>query len=128
MLANVSTPTVSRFEGGEKDIQLSSAFNLLRILGMTDERILAFEEGREVYDDSRMAVIFFALDDTKRIQCAISREALTDFFKVTSSTSRGFLEAFRKNRHAIQHRAFMKYLAGQWEPDHAVFIQSCDLE
>ncbi len=119
---------MSRFEGGEKDIQLSSAFNLLRILGMTDERVLAFEEGTEVYDDSRAMVVFFASDDKKRIQCAISREALTDFFKVLSNTSRGFLEAFRKNRHTIQHKAFMKYLAGQWETEHSVLIQSRDLE
>lgn len=42
-LANVSTPTVSRFEAGEKDIQLSSILSILGILGMTDKLDLAFQ-------------------------------------------------------------------------------------
>src|SRR5215467_11750932 len=80
ILAGVSTPTVSRFEGGEKDIQLSSVLNVLRILGMLDERVLQFEEGNEIHDLSRDVIIFFASQDKQRLRCEISKEALIDFF------------------------------------------------
>jgi predicted transcriptional regulator len=39
-LAGVSTPTISHFEGGERDIQLSTVTNILGVLGMLDERVL----------------------------------------------------------------------------------------
>ena len=41
-LADVSTPTVSRFEQAEKDLQLSSMLAILDVLGMTDKRALVF--------------------------------------------------------------------------------------
>ena len=41
-LAGVSTPTISHFEGGERDIQLSTVTNILGVLGMLDERVLVF--------------------------------------------------------------------------------------
>jgi predicted transcriptional regulator len=44
-LANVSTPTVSRFELAAKDVQLSSVVAILDVLGMTDKRTLVFDEG-----------------------------------------------------------------------------------
>ena len=39
-LAKVSTPTISRFEQNDKDIQLSSALAILDVLGMTEKRTL----------------------------------------------------------------------------------------
>ncbi len=44
MLAEVSTPTISRFESGEWHIELSSALNILKVLGMLDQRMLIFPE------------------------------------------------------------------------------------
>ena len=38
VLAEISTPTVSRFERGAKDIQLSSVLNILGVLGMAVRR------------------------------------------------------------------------------------------
>ena len=35
-IAEVSTPTVSRFEGGEKNIQMSSVLAILNVLGMIE--------------------------------------------------------------------------------------------
>jgi len=35
-LVGISTPTISRFEKGEKDIQISTALRILTVLGMTD--------------------------------------------------------------------------------------------
>ena len=43
-LANVSAPTISRFEQNAKDIQLSSALAILDVLGMTDKRTLVFTD------------------------------------------------------------------------------------
>ncbi len=43
-LARVSTPTVSRFEQAEKDLQLSSVLAILDVLGMTDKRTLVFPD------------------------------------------------------------------------------------
>lgn len=36
VLANISTPTVSRFENHKEDIQLSSILAILKVLGMLD--------------------------------------------------------------------------------------------
>ena len=52
-LANVSTPTVSRFEQAAKDVQLSSALAILDVLGMTDKRTLAFPDKEYSYDIER---------------------------------------------------------------------------
>src|SRR5258708_12031647 len=53
-LANVSTPTVSRFELAAKDVQLSSALAIFDVLGMTDKRTLSFDEGATRDADDRM--------------------------------------------------------------------------
>jgi hypothetical protein len=44
LLAEVSTPTISRFEQNAKDIQLYSVLQILDALGMTDKRTLAFPD------------------------------------------------------------------------------------
>lgn len=43
-IAGVSQPTVSRFEQQKKDIQLSSAFAILDVLGLLEEQ----EKGRKL--------------------------------------------------------------------------------
>ena len=42
-LANVSTPTVSRFEQADKNLRLSSVLAILAVLGMTDKRRLVLD-------------------------------------------------------------------------------------
>src|SRR5579872_1608380 len=83
MLANVSTPTISRFESGDKDIQLSSILNILKMLGMLDQRSLIFPETPNVqYDFDRAMVVFFGRNEMNQsIRCAISSEALEDHYK-----------------------------------------------
>ena len=49
-LANVSTPTVSRFENAEKDLQLSTVLAILDVLGMTDKRTLSFADAEHKAD------------------------------------------------------------------------------
>src|SRR5450631_2238494 len=79
-LASVSTPTISRFESGERDIQLSSVTSILGVLGMLDERTLVFADTNAVYDSMRGVVLFKGKDGDKVIACAVSREALDDHY------------------------------------------------
>ena len=57
-VANVSTPTVSRLESGDKNIQLTSVLAILEVLGMTEHYALEFPEKREEYDFDRDIVLF----------------------------------------------------------------------
>src|SRR5260370_16744719 len=77
-LANVSTPTVSRFELAAKDVQLSSVLAILDVLGMTDKRTLSFAEGEARDADDSM--VFWGNDGETRVRFRISREALHDHF------------------------------------------------
>jgi transcriptional regulator with XRE-family HTH domain len=123
-LAGVSTPTVSRFENGEKDIQLSSITSILGVLGMLDERVLVFPDNQANHDQLRDIVLFHGRDGDKEIRCAISREALEDHF---DGDDRDPLKVFRANRERIEHEARRKYLAGKMENDGSVLIRTTDL-
>jgi transcriptional regulator with XRE-family HTH domain len=122
-LAGISTPTVSRFEQAAKDIQLSSALAILEVLGMTERRKLIFPEPSERWDGTRDVVRFRALDGSRRIDCAITLEALEDHFRWDADDP---LDVFRANRAAIEHRIRLKYLNGQVEPDASLLLRSED--
>jgi transcriptional regulator with XRE-family HTH domain len=128
MLAGVSTPTLSRFENGERDIQLSSIMHILGMLGMTDPRTLVFPEPREFYDSHREVVVFWGKAGdkagNKEIRCAISREALIDHYK---DDPKNLLKIFIHNRAAIEHEARRKYLANDLESDNTILIKTSDL-
>src|SRR4051812_32865533 len=69
-LAKVSTPTVSRFEQAENNIQLSTVLAILEVLGMTDKRSLVFsDEGFQL--DRSVGVTFWGQDGEKRVRCVI---------------------------------------------------------
>jgi len=123
-LAGVSTPTISRFEGGEKDVQLSSVISILTVLGMVDERQLVFPEPRERYDFDREVVLFRAIDHKKTVRCAISQEALEDFF---GDDDKNPLKIFVANRERIEHEARRKYLTSRLESDGSILIRTSDL-
>lgn len=123
-LAGVSTPTVSRFESGEKDIQLSSVTSILRVLGMLDERTLNFTGSGGRYDSVRMVVLFSGTEGEKTVPCGISWEALGDHF---DGDNKDPVKVFRKHREQIEHEARRKYLAGQLESDGSVLIKTEDL-
>lgn len=124
-LAGVSTPTVSRFESGEADIQMSSVLNLLKILGMTDQRTLTFPSPAEFYDNMRSAVFFTGNDGNKIVHCAISREALEDHF---DGDNKNLIKVFVINRERIEHQARRKYLAEELETDGLVLVKTRDIE
>ncbi len=123
LLAEVSTPTVSRFESGGNDIQLSSVMQILGVLGMVDHRQLVFPDPGEWYNPKRMSVIFHGRDGDKDISCVISRAALDDHF----GSDKVPLEVFRANRERIKHEARRKYLSGQVEAGGEVLIKTTDL-
>lgn len=132
-LAQVSTPTISRFEQsaketpaeqGTKDIQLKSVLAILAALGMTDSRRLVFPDQDSRYDSGE-GISFWGMDGKKRIRCRISREALDDHF---SEGDRLRPEAaFKKHRPEIEALARRKYLLGQTEPDGAILIRTLEI-
>jgi transcriptional regulator with XRE-family HTH domain len=124
-LAGVSTPTVSRFENGEMDIQMSSVLSLLKVLGMTDQRMLVFPSPAEFYDPMRMVVSFSGKDGDRNILCAISREALDDHF---GGDNKDLMKVFIVNRNRIEHEARRKYLADELEIDGSVLVKTEDIE
>ena len=123
-LARVSTPTVSRFENGEKDIQLSSVTSILGVLGMLDDRTLIFTDKLARYDSVREIAIFDGRDGDRIIHCAISREALEDHF---DGDDKDPIKVFRAHRERIEHEARRKYLDGHLEPDGSILIRTQDL-
>jgi len=124
VMAGVSTPTISRFENGEKDIQLSSVMSILSVLGMVDQRQLVFPDPRERYNFDRDLVFFNGKDGDTVVKCAISQEALEDHF---GDHNEAPLKIFKANRERIEHEARRKYLSGQLEADGSILIRTGDL-
>jgi transcriptional regulator with XRE-family HTH domain len=123
-LAKVSTPTISRFEQSEKDLQLSSVLAILEVLGMTDKRTLVFTD-LEFRADASDAIVFWGQDGETKVRCRISREALDDHF---SDSGRLKPEAaFKKYRRDIEALVRRKYLSGQREPDGSVLLRTADI-
>jgi transcriptional regulator with XRE-family HTH domain len=122
-LAAVSTPTISRFESGEKNIEMSSVLNILQVLGMNDSRKLEFPNPREKYDSMRGVVLFFGVDGDKKIKCGISLEALDDHFE----DGKNPMQNFTNNRKRIEGEARKKYIGNFAEKDGSVLIQTEDL-
>jgi transcriptional regulator with XRE-family HTH domain len=121
-LAGVSTPTVSRFERGERDIQLSTVTSILGVLGMLDERALTFPDPEPRSNGE--AVLFRGRDRELIIRCGISREALEDHF---NGDDKDMLKVFNANRTLIEYEARRKYLAGKLERDLSLMIKATDL-
>jgi Protein of unknown function (DUF1488) len=85
---------------------------------------LTFPDPPEAYVFDRGVVTFWGQGGERRVQYAISREALDDHFK---GDKKDKLEVFRANRRAIEEEARRKYLAGAIEPDGSVLVRTLDL-
>lgn len=123
-LAGISTPTVSRFESGEADIQLPTVLSIFGVLGMVDARRLHFPEPKEYYDPTQRVVVFFGKDAVKTIKCAISSETLEDHFKLERQDE---LKVFKANRERIEHEVRRKYLSERVETDGSILVKSEDI-
>jgi transcriptional regulator with XRE-family HTH domain len=126
-VANVSTPTVSRLEGDDKNIQLSSALAILEALGMVEKRLLAFPDDLARYDDRRDVILFRGEAAGKDIYCAITHEAIEDHFKPKGGGNAARVAAFRRHRRTIEELAEQKFRARQFEPDGTILIRSSDV-
>jgi transcriptional regulator with XRE-family HTH domain len=127
-IADVSTPTVSRLEGGDKNIQLSSALAILEALGMLEKRLLEFPDDAARYDDNRDVILFRGQSAGKVVNCAISREAIEDHFKPKGGGNAARIAAFKRHRRTIEELAERKFRARQMEPDGTLLIRSMDVE
>jgi transcriptional regulator with XRE-family HTH domain len=123
-LAGVSTPTISRFESAEENIEMSSVLNILQVLGMRDSRTLEFPNSKEKYDSERGVIVFTGVDRGKKVKCAISFEALDDHFENGQNPLKNFI----KNRAIIENEAKRKYLNNNLENDGSILIKSDDFD
>lgn len=123
-IAGVSAPTVSRFERAERDLQLSSALAILEVLGLIDKRELVFPVREQRHDFDRGVIVFTGRDRDDPVICAVSREAMEDFFQVEG---KGLVASFVANRPRIEHWVRRKYLSGRREPDGSVLLRTEDL-
>lgn len=123
-MAGVSTPTISHFENGDKNIQLSTVISILAVLGMNDQRHLIFPEHNEDYDHRRMIVVFTGQDGERSIHCAVSREVLVDYF---GGDGKDPLKVFQANRQKIQHEVRRLYLLKNIETDNFILLTSKEM-
>ena len=123
-LAKVSTPTISRLENAEKDLQVSSVLAILDVLGMSDKRTLVFTDP-EHQRDAGDGIVFWGQDGETKVRCRISREALDDHFSDGDELKPE--AAFKKHKKDIEALARRKYLLGQHEPDGSVLIRTGDI-
>ena len=127
-IAEVSAPTVSRFESGDKNLQLSSALAILEALGLVERPAIGFPDKIERYDPDRDVILFPGRTAEGEIICAVSGEALEDHFGARGTSQRARLAAFRANRGEIEATARHKLESGRREPGGSVIIRSGDCE
>lgn len=123
----MSAPTVSRFESGDKNIQLASALAILGALGLVERPTIEFPEKVERYDADRDAVLFPARTADGEVTCAIGGEALSDRFGARGPSARARLAAFRRHRSEIEEAARRKFTAHRREADGSILVRSGDL-
>jgi transcriptional regulator with XRE-family HTH domain len=123
LISNISLPTLIRFEQNSKDIQLSTAIQVLGSLGMTDTRTLSFPDQEFIEQDNR--VYFYGEDGAKRIRCAILREALDDHFSDDDKLRPK--QAFEKYRLDIEALARRQYLTNQIESDGSILLRTHEI-
>jgi len=104
---------------------------ILKVIGHQREFIpgldLTFNNAPPHYDFIRDIITFAGDSLGSTVQCSISREALADYFGTTGLDQKGRIEAFLKNRSAIEHLARTKYLSWPIEDLGAVLIKTMDV-
>jgi hypothetical protein len=100
-----------------------------RLLFATEQRrsIVAkldieFRDAPPRYDSVREVVVFSGLTSGEVVDCAISREALDDWFGADGNGPEGRIKSFRDHRAEIQALAREVYLNDPVPPDGAVLI------
>lgn len=88
---------------------------------------LTFNDPPPRYDFSRDVVAFDGQSQRGSVSCGISRAALDDHFGTSQLDQQGRIEAFRKNRTAIEKMARIKYLSWPIEEPGSLLIKTTDV-
>ncbi len=105
---------------------------LLKTLGRPREILpgidLTFNNPPVRYDFDRDVIAFAgeALDNS--VNCAVSREAMEDYFDANNLDEDGRVRAFLKNRSTIERLMRAKYLSWPVEETEAVLLRTMDVE
>lgn len=124
-LANISTPSVSHFENGKKDIQLSTALAILQALGMTEQRTLLFSHPNIYFHPETEVVVFNGHDGKTLVTCGISLIALEDHFD--PNAKRHPMQTFKTYQTQILYLAKKKYLQGKLEQNGTILVKTEDV-
>lgn len=119
---------MSRFESGDKNIQLASMLAILDVLGLVRKPSIQFAAKQGRYDRHRDAVLFLGRTNDGEVQCTIDGEALDMCFGSANRSQRARLAAFRKHRLDIQALARRKLDAGIREADGSIAVRTTDCE
>jgi hypothetical protein len=105
---------------------------LLRVVGRSREIVpgidLTFNGPTAHYDLSGDTVTFVGAAFGSPVQCAISREAMDDYFGTDGRDNTGRVEAFQRNRSKIERMVRRKYLSWPVEEPQHVFVKTIDVE
>src|SRR5258708_25649055 len=105
---------------------------MLRTLGRSRDILpgidLTFDSSTARYDFSRDTVTFVGAAFGCPVQCAISREALDDYFCTDGLDNAGRVEPFQRNRSKIESFVRRKYLSSPVEEPEYVLVKTMELE
>jgi hypothetical protein len=104
----------------------------LKTLGRTRDVMpgidLTFEDQTQRYDSEREVVSFVGNALGHAVNCAVSREALEDYFGADKGGRAARLEAFVTNRSKIEDLARAKFLRWKVDSPGEVLLKSADVE
>jgi hypothetical protein len=104
----------------------------LQVLGRTRDIVpgmdLRFGDARVRYDLERDVVTFVGEALAHVVDCAVSREALEDYFGAGNRGPDARLEAFLRNRSKIEALLRTKFLSWKVEAPEAVLLKTADVE
>lgn len=115
---------MTKIDATIRDITLKVANRTRSILPGID---LVFHNEPPRHDFTRDAVTFSGKSFGDTVRCEISHEALADHFGATSINQAVNIEAFQKNRSAIEQLARTKYLSFPVEEPSRIFIKTMDI-
>jgi hypothetical protein len=103
----------------------------LKLLGRPRETLpgidLTFNSPPARYDFDRDVVIFSGQSLGSPVECAVSREALEDYFGAANLDREGRVEAFRKNRSRIERLLRAKYLSSPVDEPESILLNTLDV-
>jgi hypothetical protein len=116
---------MTRIAPQARDLMLKTLERPREILPGLD---LTFNNPPARYDSHRDVVAFTGEALGSHVSCAISGEALADYFGADGLDKEERVEAFLKNRSAIERLVRVKYLSGPVEDIEAVLLGTMDVE